>query len=187
MRSSRLNPTRFFANCACTLAAALALAWIGQSTFARGLSINGRCEVRPGTSQAPQSVASIECITPDGRASRVPSTGQTAQNAPATFMNDVLSCSLPEGETVFIIALHDLALRDRFTFINENSSACGELTIAVSNQRLPASSAEWTTVDGVVAFAHKRLFNLSILGVEAQYVKLSFRVERALDGIAANF
>src|SRR5437773_917352 len=54
----------------------------------------------------------------------------------------------------------------------------GELKISVSNYRLPASSSKWTEVEGVIPFARKRLFNLSMLGVEAKYVRLSFRVEK---------
>jgi hypothetical protein len=42
---------------------------------------------------------------------------------------------------------------------------------------LPADSPKWTEVDGIVPFAHKRLFKLSILGVETKFVRLSFRVE----------
>jgi hypothetical protein len=44
---------------------------------------------------------------------------------------------------------------------------------------LPASSPRWTEVDGSISFSRKRLFNLSMLGVEARYVKLSFQVEKA--------
>src|SRR4029077_16177797 len=62
-------------------------------------------------------------------------------------------------------------------FVNENAAARGDLKIAVSNYRLPAKSAKWTEVEGVIPFARKRLFNLSLLGVEAKYVRLSFHVE----------
>ena len=69
------------------------------------------------------------------------------------------------------------ALIDRFTFVNENAAAHGELRIAVSNYRLPADSSKWTEVQGVIPFARKRLFNLSMLGVEAKYVRFSFHVD----------
>ena len=65
---------------------------------------------------------------------------------------------------------------DRFTFVNENAAAEGELEIAVSNSALAADSPAWTAVDGAIPFVRKRLFNLSMIGVEARYVKLSFRV-----------
>ena len=84
---------------------------------------------------------------------------------------------LREGETTFIIELPNNSPRDRFTFLNENAAACGELRIAVSDSPLPADSPKWTEVDGIVPFAHKRLFKLSILGVETKFVRLSFRVD----------
>jgi hypothetical protein len=67
--------------------------------------------------------------------------------------------------------------RDRLTFLNENAAACGELRIAVSDSPLPVDSSKWVQVDGIVPFAHKRLFKLSILGVETKFVRLSFRVD----------
>ena len=33
-------------------------------------------------------------------------------------------------------------------------------------------------MDGIVPFAHKRLFKLSMLGVDKKFVRLSFNVER---------
>lgn len=121
----------------------------------------------------------IQCITPDGHVSPVSSAPQPAQNAPATIKDDdSISCPLREGQTVFIIAFPKIALLDRLTFVNENAAACGELNIAVSNYRLPADSPSWTAVDGAIPFARKRLFNLSMIGVEARYVKLSFRVQK---------
>ncbi len=96
------------------------------------------------------------------------------------MMDDAtISCALQEGETTFIIPLFRAALLDRFTLINQNAAAHGEFNIAVSNSHLPADSPKWTQVDGIVSFAHKRLFNLSMLGVEAKYMKLSFHVEKA--------
>ena len=87
-------------------------------------------------------------------------------------------CPLQEGETTFIISFPKTSLLDRFTFINENAAAQGEMRIAVSNYRLPADSPEWTDVAGKTEFTSKRLFNLSMVGVEARYVKLSFHVAK---------
>jgi hypothetical protein len=84
---------------------------------------------------------------------------------------------LKEGETTFIIELPKNAPRDRLTFLNENAAASGELRIAVSDSALPVDSSKWVEVDGIVPFAHKRLFKLSILGVETKFVRLSFRVD----------
>lgn len=119
----------------------------------------------------------IEYISPDGKFSSV--ADQTAP-AQATFIDrDTISCSLKEGETTFIIALPKNVNADRLTFLNENAAAVGEFRIAVSNLPLPADSPKWTEVDGIVPFAHKRLFKLSILGVETRFVRLSFRVDAA--------
>jgi hypothetical protein len=129
--------------------------------------------------------AQVECITPDGRLSPVSSTTSLDRHAPALIIDDqTISCSLPEGETTFLITLPKGAPHDRFIFVNENAAACGEFRIAVSNSPLPADSAKWVEVDGIVPFAHKRLFNLSILGVETRFVRLSFHVEHSSKGLA---
>ncbi|MEY2489482.1 MAG: hypothetical protein QOC70_1424 [Verrucomicrobiota bacterium] len=123
--------------------------------------------------------AKIDCITPDGRLVAVPSAGEKNSSAAALIMDDdTLSCPLQEGETTFIISFPKTSLLDRFTFINENAGVQGEMKIAVSNYRLPADSPKWTEVSGKTAFTSKRLFNLSMVGVEARYVKLSFHVEK---------
>jgi hypothetical protein len=133
--------------------------------------------------------ATIDCITPDGRLIAVPSAGEKNLNAAALIRDgDTLSCPLQEGETTFIISIPKTALLDRFTFINENAEVQGEMKIAVSNDRLPADSPKWTDVNGKTAFTSKRLFNLSMVGVEARYVKLSFQVQKGgnLAAIAEN-
>lgn len=91
---------------------------------------------------------------------------------------DTVSSPLPEGDTTFIIFVARNSTLDRFTFINENKPARGELRIAVANEKLSANSDKWTSVDGAVSFKRKRLFNVSMLGVEAKYVRLTFHVER---------
>jgi len=120
----------------------------------------------------------IEYITPDGKFSSV-TAARLAPHAPAAAFvdNDTVSCILREGETTFIIELTKNSPRDRFTFLNENAAACGELRIAVSDSPLPADSPKWTEVDGIVPFVHKRLFKLSMLGVDTKFVRLSFKVE----------
>jgi hypothetical protein len=123
--------------------------------------------------------AKIEWVAPDGRIVPVPTASDKDANAAALIMDDdTLSYPLQEGETTFIITLPRASLLDRFTFLNENAAAEGQMKIAVSNYRLPADSAKWTDVNGSVPFTHKRLFNLSLVGVEARYVKLSFHVEK---------
>ena len=121
----------------------------------------------------------IECTTPDGRMEEVATANEGNRSAAALIMDDdTLSCPLQEGETTFVIKLAATALLDRFTFVNENANAAGKLKISVSNYHLPVASDRWVEVDGTVNFSNKRLFNLSMMGVEARYVKLSFNVEK---------
>jgi hypothetical protein len=123
--------------------------------------------------------AQIDCITPDGRLVAVSSAGEKNSITAASILDDdTLSCPLQEGETTFIISFPKTSTLDRFTFINENAEVQGEMKIAVSNDQLPADSPKWTNVSGKTAFTSKRLFNLSMVGVEARYVKLSFHVEK---------
>jgi hypothetical protein len=123
--------------------------------------------------------ATIDLIGPDGRVVAVPSTTEKNSSATALILDDdTLSCPLQEGETTLIIAFPRTSSLDRFTFVNENASAEGEMKIAVSNYRLPAQSRKWTEVNDSESFTGKRHFNLSLLGVEARYVRLSFHVEK---------
>jgi hypothetical protein len=92
---------------------------------------------------------------------------------------------LSRGATSFIIRLTDPARERRFTFVNENAAAEGQLSIAVSNHSLAADSPKWSTVEGAIRFRHKRLFLVSLVGVEANYVRLTFRVE-VPDGNGSN-
>jgi hypothetical protein len=122
--------------------------------------------------------AQIEYIAPDGQFASLSAAQAAAHEATAVFVDrNTVSCVLREGETTFIIQLPKNAPPDRFTFLNENAEACGELRIAVSDSPLPADSPKWTEVDGIVPFAHKHLFKLSILGVETKFVRLSFKVD----------
>ena len=123
--------------------------------------------------------AKIDCLTPDGRLVVVPSAGENNSSAVALIMDDdTLSCPLQEGETTFIISFPKTSPLERFTFVNENAEVKGEMKIAISNFQLPADSSKWIEVSGKTAFIHKRRFNLSMVGVEARYVKLSFHVEK---------
>lgn len=91
--------------------------------------------------------------------------------------DETIRCPLREGETTFVVSSPRNSLLDRVILVNENMSARGDLRIAVSNHKLSASSNQWKPVDGSIHFHRKRLFNLSLVGVEAKYVKLTFRVE----------
>ena len=73
---------------------------------------------------------------------------------------------------------HRDPVEDRsFTFVNKNAVAEGQLLIAVSNPPLVADSPSWSAVEGAIRFRHKRFFALSLVGVEAKYVRLTFQIE----------
>ena len=122
----------------------------------------------------------IDLVGPDGRLVAAPSTEENFSSVTALILDDdTLSYPLAAGETTFILAFPRTSSLDRFTFVNENASAEGEMKISVSNYRLPAHSPKWIEVNGNTPFTGKRLVNLSLLGVEARYVKLSFQVGKA--------
>lgn len=82
-----------------------------------------------------------------------------------------------EGDTILIVSLPQKAPTDRLTFVNENPGARGQFEIAIANEKLAAASPNWIPVYGAVSFDHKRRFSVSLLGIEAKYVRLSFHVE----------
>jgi len=112
----------------------------------------------------------------EGQRTSVASKGRIATKF-LVMDQDTVSSPVPEGDTTFIIFVARSSTLDRFTFINENKPARGELRIAVANEKLSADSDKWTSVDGAVSFKRKRLFNVSMLGVEAKYVRLAFHIE----------
>jgi hypothetical protein len=122
----------------------------------------------------------IDLIGPNGRPVVAPPTMDKDSSVTALILDDdTLSYPLTEGETTFILTFPRTSSLDRFTFVNENASAEGEMKIFVSNYRLAAHSSKWIEVAGSTPFTGKRLVNLSLLGVEARYVKLSFQVGKA--------
>jgi hypothetical protein len=124
--------------------------------------------------------AQISWLNADGKFGAAPAVSSNSESAAALLLDDPsVSSPLPAGDTTYLISLSKATVLNRFTFINENASARGDLKIAVSNYQLPANSSKWNDVDGAVSFSHKRLFNLSLVGVEAKYVKLSFHVEQS--------
>lgn len=124
--------------------------------------------------------ATIGLVGADGRVLVAPSTTDGTSNVTALILDDdTLSYPLQEGETTFLLTFPKVSLLDRFTFVNENAAAEGNMKIFVSNSRLNADSPKWVEVNGSTPFTGKRLVNQSLLGVEARYVKLSFRVAKA--------
>jgi hypothetical protein len=123
--------------------------------------------------------AQIECVTPDGRvASASPVSAENASVAALIMEDNTISYPVQKGETDFVIAFPKTAILDRFTFLNENAAARGQVSISVSNYALPIKSSKWIEVEHLIRFADNRLFEISLLGVEAKYVKLSFHVEK---------
>jgi hypothetical protein len=121
--------------------------------------------------------ATISLIGPNGR---IVSVTNKDSGANALLLDDdTLSYPLPEGDTTFLLSFPRTAALDRFTFVNENASAAGEMKISVSNYRLPAQSSKWNEVSSGTSFTGKRLFDLSLLGTEGRFVKLSFHVTKA--------
>jgi hypothetical protein len=123
--------------------------------------------------------ATIDLVGPDGRVVAAPSTTENSSVKALILDDDTLSYPLGEGETTFILTFPRTSSLDRFTFVNENASAEGEMKVSVSNYRLPAHSPKWIEVNGSTPFTGKRVVNLSLLGVEARYVKLSYQVGKA--------
>jgi hypothetical protein len=124
--------------------------------------------------------ATIGLVGADGRLLVAPSTTHGTSGVTALILDDdTLSYPLQEGETTFLLTFPRVSLLDRFTFVNENAAAEGEMKIFVSNSRLNADSPKWVEVNGSTPFTGKRLVNQSLIGVEARYVKLTFRVAKA--------
>jgi hypothetical protein len=87
-----------------------------------------------------------------------------------------LNYALPQGTSSFVVRLANPEAKRCFTFVNENLVADGRLSIAVSDQQLAAKSPLWSTVAGTILFRHKHRFALSLVGVDANYVRLTFDV-----------
>jgi hypothetical protein len=121
--------------------------------------------------------ASIDLIGADGRIMVV--TNKESSPSALLLDDDTLNYALPEGDTTLVLSFPRTSILDRFTFVNENGLASGEMTVAVSNYRLPARSSKWIEVNSFTSFTGKRLINLSLAGTEARYVRLSFHVTKA--------
>jgi len=123
----------------------------------------------------------VDCLTPTGRLLLVPNhRSNNSSEAAVILNNNTLRCPLQEGETTFIIAFSKTSPLDGFRFLNENAEAKGEMRIAISNSRLSFDSPKWIEVTGKTAFTRRRLITLSMVGVEARYLKLSFHVRSGL-------
>ena len=120
--------------------------------------------------------ATIDVVGTDGRIMIV--ANKEAGPGALLLDDDTLNYPLPEGDTTLLLSFPRISALDRFTFVNENAAASGEVTVAVSNYRLPAKSSKWNRVNEGLSFTGKRLIDLSMLGTEARFVKLSFHVTK---------
>lgn len=108
------------------------------------------------------------------------SNGQAiTSNGGRTGKQAQLRYPLRRGVSSFVIQLEKLKPAGSFTFVNENARAEGRMLIAVSDRVLAPDSPGWKSVAGAIPFRHKRRFALSLVGVEANYVRLTFEVDRA--------
>ena len=139
--------------------------FLGSLTLALGAS--SRAGHLPGNQKAAGSDWQIECVAP-GEAKAI---NLSMDDAKIYF-------ALRRGVTSFIIRLAAPGQRPLFTLVNENRAARGKFSIAISQERLAPGNSKWKVVHGSVPFRHKRLFALSLVGVEAKYVKLTFQVDQ---------
>jgi hypothetical protein len=167
---SRYFSRRFFSSC--RNLALVFLAVLVNSAFAGS-----------DLSNPAKNLARMNCgatIEVSGAGARVVSVADKEAGVSALLLDDdTLNYPLLEGDTTFILTLSRTSTLDRFMFVNENAAAAGEMAVAVSNYRLPAQSRKWNEVSGSTSFTGKRLFDLSLLGTEARYVRLSFHISKA--------
>src|SRR2546423_14475694 len=71
--------------------------------------------------------ATIDLVGPDGRTVVVANKESSA--GALLFDDDTLNYPLPEGDTTFIISFPKISALGRFTFVNENAAAEGEMRI----------------------------------------------------------
>lgn len=177
---SWFRPSRFL--CAASIAGFLFLTIAERSALAGETTNLTSVDVDTASNPAKNLArmncgATIEAVGPDGRIVSV--TNKESGASALLFDDDTLNYPLPEGDTTFLLSFPRTSTLDRFTFVNENAAAAGEIRIAVSNYRLPAHSPKWNEVSSGTLFSGKRLFDLSLLGTEGRFVKLTFHVTKA--------
>jgi hypothetical protein len=187
---SRYFSIRFFGSC--RNVALVFLAVVLNSAFAGETTIDAQSASQAKTASydktalsdlnPAKNLARMNCgatIEVSGATGKLVSLAEKESGVSALLLDDdTLNYPLPEGDTTFILTLSRTSTLDRFMFVNENAAAAGEITVAVSNYRLPTQSRKWNEVNGSTPFTGKRLFDLSLLGTEARYVKLSFHITK---------
>jgi len=94
-----------------------------------------------------------------------------------TVNNEKIRFNLPKGVTSFVIPLSSPNQQRCFTLENGNVTAKGTFSIATASKPLAANDANWNVVAGAVRFRQKRQFYLSLVGVEAKFVRLTFQID----------
>ena len=84
---------------------------------------------------------------------------------------------LPKGVTSFVIPVSASTQPRCFTLENGDVATKGTFSIATANKRLAVDDADWNVVAGAVRFRQKRQFYLSLVGVEAKFVRLTFQID----------
>ena len=92
--------------------------------------------------------------------------------------DDPLGCELPAGTTSLVVALPRSENLHRLDFLNLTAS--GQVTVAVSNVRLPVNSPRWRALGGTQDFAAPNdVVSCELGAVEARYVRVTFTLPRA--------
>ena len=94
---------------------------------------------------------------------------------------------LAKGVTSFVIPVSSSAQPRRFALENGDVATKGTLSIATANKRLAVDDADWNVVaGGAVRFRQKREFYLSLVGVEAKFVRLTFQIDDLSKAVQMN-
>src|SRR5215813_6247457 len=94
------------------------------------------------------------------------------------FSSNHFTTALHQGVSSFIFPLPK-GKEHIMSLVNQNPAAEGCFSIAVSTRRLPVDSSHWNAIGEAINFRHHRQFAVSLEGVEANYVRLTFDVHRA--------
>jgi hypothetical protein len=108
-----------------------------------------------------------------------PSRGRADSAANLLLDDNTLSYHLEQGNNTILVALQNISNLDRFIFINENPDTTGTAQIFVSNYRLEPNDSHWLEADRKFDFSGRRFISVSLAGVEAKYVKISFAMRKA--------
>src|SRR5438477_11144742 len=114
----------------CRIAAVLSLAVVMNSALGAETTIDQKTGAYDASNPAKNLArmncgATIDVIGPDGRAVVVANKDSSA--SALLFDDDTLNYPLSEGDATFIVSFPRISMLDRFTFVNENAAAAGEI------------------------------------------------------------